>query len=189
MPKISTENQRPSYDTLHKFQKAIDKNALSIPCDQTPLGYLVLTRTDADYLKASKNTKFTVPTDPGNAPAAPTISSGSSTSSAARRTQQIEMLPFTAAELIRNFNAEKAAYTRYMAVQTALRNLILNNVDSQYIHAKKDPLTEFALVSPKDLLEHLWTTYGTIDQNLLSENCCTQQLPKKSLAAATERST
>lgn len=50
MPKLSTATTRPNYDTIHPFQRALDKNAMSIPSSQTALGYLALTRSDTDYL-------------------------------------------------------------------------------------------------------------------------------------------
>ena len=85
MPKLSTATTRPSYDTIHPFQKALDKNAMSIPCSQTELGYLVLTRSNADYLQASGSESFDIPVNPGSAPRAPLLTSGSTGAQVARR--------------------------------------------------------------------------------------------------------
>ena len=170
MPKLSTATTRPNYDTIQPFQRALDKNAMSIPSAQTPLGYLALTRSDTDYLTASSNIAFVPPVDPGTAPTPPTLSTGVSTTSVARRAIQVEMMPFTSQEAVRTFNAQKKEYAEFIAVQTALKNLILKNVAPEYIDAKKNPLTDFATVTPLELMTHLWDTYGSIDQASLSVN-------------------
>lgn len=81
------------------------------------------------------------------------------------------MMPFTPQESIRTFNAQKREYSEFVAVQTALKNLILKNFSPpEYIDAKKHPLTEFTTVTPLELMTHLWDTYGSIDQASLSIN-------------------
>lgn len=170
MPKLFTATTRPSYDTLHPFQRALDKNAMSIPCSQSVLGYLALTRSTADYSIASSAVLFVEPVDPGSAPTAPVLQGGTSTASIERRAAQIEIMPFTSQETIRAFTAKKPEYLEFVAVSTALKNLILTNIAPEYLDAIKNPLTEFATVTVLELMTHLWTTYGTIDQGNLSEN-------------------
>jgi hypothetical protein len=169
MPKLSTDNDRPTYDTIFPFQKALDKNAISIPCTQTTLGYLALTRQPADYLTASSGVAFTVPINPGPAPAQPTLAADEVATRSIRE-RQITMLPFSSVEAVRHYNAQKHEYQQYIAVQTALKNIILNSVAPQYINALRHELTDFALVTPLQLMTHLWTHYGQIDQSSLTEN-------------------
>jgi hypothetical protein len=176
MPKLSTANDRPNYDTLFPFQKALDKNAISIPCTQTTLGYLALTRSAEAYLTASSGIPFVVPVDPGATPIQPTLAADT-VDTRAQRAQQIAMLPFSSVEAVRNFNAQKHEYQQYIAVQTALKNLILNNVAPQYINALRQELTDFALVTPLQLMTHLWTQYGQIDQTALTENEARMKTP------------
>ena len=75
----------------------------------------------------------------------------------------IAMLPFTGPESLRLFNEQRQEFKTYQAAKIALRNLIINATEEQYIKKLKNSITAYATVTPHTLLEHLWTTYGKID--------------------------
>ena len=188
MPRLSTMTETPTFATIKLFREELEKNAMSIPTPQTELGHLRLVLDEREYEEASGGVPFVVPTDPG--PSAPnpisdtTIASrrstrlaasstssptreGRDTSSGADVDAQYSMLPYTAAESIRIYNEKKAEFRRYKQASMALKNLIINSIDDEYIRAIKKPCTLYALVSPMDLIEHVNKNYGKItDKNV-----------------------
>ena len=164
MPSLSTPNQAPSYQSLRTFQKALNHNAISIYSTQTPLGHLHLVITEAEYLKANNNVKFQEPTDPSITATADDVTSGAvtrsmftlSTSSDADSTADT-------LQTIKAFELQQQTHLKYVATVVALRNLILNAVDNKYISDLEDDLTGYAKVSPLQLITHLWSSYGTVD--------------------------
>ena len=176
MPKLSTPMTKPNYTSIKKFIEALEQNAMSVPSIQTELGHLALVISQSDYTATNEGTPWTKPKNPGSSPTNPvsstalvstptrTTRSGSAGTTPTRgTTTAISLLPFTAAETIRAFNEEQQEYRKYTNTRTALRNLILNAVDDKYICKLKHPRTHYALVAPYDLIEHLTTTYGTVD--------------------------
>lgn len=163
MPTISTLTEKPTYPSLRKFQDAINENAMAIPSYQTDLGHLALVLSDTAFLTVNNDTAFVPPPNPGAAPADPTttITSGTRDNTATA----IATLPFTAAESIRLFNQQQSEFIRYKSTKIALKNQILNSVADKYICHLKHTITRYAMVTPLQLLTHLWTTYGTIDQS------------------------
>ena len=55
--------------------------------------------------------------------------------------------------------------------------MIINSVDDEYINDLCDPLTKYSLVTPNELLKHLWSNYGKIDQGDLSANEDRMKMP------------
>ena len=165
MPKISTHDEKPSYTSLKKFQAAIDENAMAIPSYTTDLGHLALVITPEDFREANADEQFVPPANPGLQPTAPDTGGTRDASDAA-----IQILPFTAAEAIRNFNQQQQEYIKFRTTRTALKNQILNCVDDKYITKLKHPCTKYATITPLQLLTHLWSTYGKIDQSDQSAN-------------------
>ena len=166
MPKISTHDEKPTYSSLKKFQAAIDENAMAVPSYTTDLGHLALVITDTDFRAANEDETFVPPINPGTQPTPP------STTGATRDATEaaVTIFPFTAAETIRNFNQQQQEYIKYRTTRTALKKQILNSVDDKYVSKLKHPRTKYATVAPLELLTHLWTTYGTIDQSDQSAN-------------------
>ena len=180
MPKMSTATSKPNYTTIKKFLEALEQNAMSIPSTQSELGHLALVISDTDYTIANEGTPWKDPTNPGNSPTNPVPTTAlTSTGVATRSTseastepnnQAITMLPFTAAEAIRAFNEEQQEHRRFLHARTALRNLILNAIDDKYICKLRHSRTHYALVPPYRLIEHIQTTYGTVDDQDRAEN-------------------
>ena len=61
-------------------------------------------------------------------------------------------------------------WTHYQGALTALRNLIINNIDEDYIAEHNNTLTGFRLVSPAILLDHIKVNYGDVEPMQLKEN-------------------
>ena len=171
MPRISTDSSKPTHSSLRMFQDAIQDNAMTIPSPQTELGHLALVVSTSDFTTANAGTPFNVPTDPGLAPTNPTTvttagrtraetAAADATSTA---TDQTSDLAFTGPEALRAFNQAKHTFNTYRQAKTAMRNLILNSVHDTYICALKQKVTRYKMVDPITILDHLWTTYGTID--------------------------
>jgi hypothetical protein len=159
MPRISTSTEKPSYTSLKKFQEAIDENAMSVPSYTTDLGHLALVIPPEDFTSANGGADFIIPSNPGERPTAPDV--GGTREGAATA---LTMLPFTAAENIRVFNQQQQEYIKFRNTRTALKNQILNCVEEKYVSVLKNHRTLFATVTPLQILTHLWTTYGKVDQ-------------------------
>ena len=61
-------------------------------------------------------------------------------------------------------------YNIHNTVKNALRNQILHSVDNLYITELEDPSTQFLLIEPLKILDHLWENFGEIDESDLREN-------------------
>ena len=146
MPSLSSPSQAPTYQSLRTFQKALNHNAMSIHSTQTRLGHLHLVITKAKYLEANDNVPFKVSIDEE---ADDDVDTGTVTSDTLQS--------------IKTFELQQQKYFKYNATVVALRNLILNAVDNKYITDLEDDLTGYAKVSPLELMTHLWTSYGTVD--------------------------
>jgi hypothetical protein len=163
MPTISSLTDKPSYPSLRKFQDAINENAMAVSSYQTDLGHLALVLSTAQFLAVNSNTAFVPPPNPGASPTDPTTTIIAGTRDA--NATAIATLPFTAAEAIRLFNQQQTEFIRYKNTNIALKNQILNSVADKYICHLKHTTTRYATITPLQLLTHLWTTYGTIDQS------------------------
>ena len=149
----------PNYTSIRKFQVALEENALAIQSHQSELGHLALVITPEAYLEANDNNKFEEPTDPGLVPLDPT----EFFSTQASADNDVAILPYTAAATMRNFNFAQQEFFQFKATKAALRNFILNSIDEKYIKSLKNEHTRYAKVTPLNLMTHIWTTYGTVD--------------------------
>ena len=178
MPKMSTPSSPPSYQSVRDFQKALNHNAMAIHSYQTKLGHLSLVVKEDDFLAANKQVKFVPPTDPGMAPTNPT-------SGMATRSQAPEDNNFVAMDTIRAFTFQQLVYQKYVAAETALRNLILQSIDNKYINELEDDNTGYANVTPLKLMTHIWDNYATIDDadhTINEENMRRQWNPPQPIA-------
>ena len=71
---------------------------------------------------------------------------------------------------MRNHEKEVNAWTIHQGALTALRNLIINNIDEEYIAEHYNALTGFRLVTPATLLDHIKDNYGDVEPMQLKEN-------------------
>ena len=61
-------------------------------------------------------------------------------------------------------------YHTFCNVRTALRNMIINNIEEICISAFCHPITRFNTCTPLTLMEHIWITYGKITTSDLTTN-------------------
>ena len=144
MPRMSTETMTPNYLSIRKFELALRENALAISSYQTHLGHLALVVSPEEYNEVSNNIPFVTPVNPG-----------------LRATRAV-----TAKDQIdssRQFTFQQNEFMKYQATVTALRNLIINSIDDKYIRTLRHDISCYANVQPYDLLQHIWKTYGKID--------------------------
>ena len=178
MPKMSTPSTPPSYQSVRDFQKALNHNAMSIHSYQTKLGHLAFVVKEDTFLAANAQVKFIPPKDPGLAPTNPT-------SGVATRSQSPEDNNFVAMDTIRAFTFQQLAYQKYVAAETALRNLILQSIENKYINELEDDNTGYVNVTPLHLMTHIWDNYASIDDadhTLNEENMRRQWTPPQPIA-------
>ena len=70
----------------------------------------------------------------------------------------------------RQWTADQAGYQKYITVLAALNQQILLAVLLTYSATLVDPMLAYANVTPLQLLHHLTTTYGWLDQRELRAN-------------------
>ena len=159
MPQISPEGECPTYTTLRNFQDALNRNAMAITSPLDTLGHLGIVVSAAEYTNMSPNNEtYNAPQKPAAKPTDP-----SRTRSSADNTFDIH-------EAIRTWKDEVELYNIHNTVRNALRNQILHSVDRKYISDLEDPSTQFLLVEPLKILNHLWENFGEIDDGDLREN-------------------
>ena len=124
MPKISSATTAPTYTSLRTFQDAINQNTLNIPSYQTELGHLSLVMDPAKFTTANGGTPFTIPTNPGTAPANP-VTAATSTRSGTPNPALAD-LAFTGPEALRLFRAQQEEYLIYKQAKISLRNIIID---------------------------------------------------------------
>jgi hypothetical protein len=152
MPQIATSTEPPNRQSLKIFQESIQDQAMSITTSDPILGFLGLVLKDATFQTLNATAaSYTPPTDPGNTPNA--------TGSAA-----------VIAETTRIFVLDQDKFNTYIQFQIILISMITTNCPEKYLADLKDPITKFRRCTPIQLLNHLWTTFGTITSKDLTEN-------------------
>ena len=144
MPLMSTPTTTPNYLSIKKFEEALRENALAISSYQPHLGHLALVVSPEEYKEVSNNVPFVIPTNPG-------LQANNATTTKA----QIDSS--------RQFTFKQNEFMKYQATVTALCNLILKAIDEKYIRSLRHHISCYANVKPYDLLQHIWNTYGKID--------------------------
>ena len=155
MPKMSSPTTgKPTYTTMMTFQKAINKQALSIISATYPdLGWIGLVIPQQEFNRINANSDFVDPVNPGMAPTHATGATAAQIS-----------------ETVRQHELTHNEFTTFTHTRIQLRNMIITNVEDKYICALANDITSYNQVSPLQLLTHLWTTYGQITEADLSTN-------------------
>ena len=120
MPKMSSvEGGRPTFTTIYKFQKASNSQALSFPSTNKPdLAFLREVIFSTQYTTLNNDIAYVVPQNPGIAP-----------------TYNPDETQFQINEAIRLHDLSTNEYHIFCNVRTALRNMIVNNIEEKYISA------------------------------------------------------
>ena len=155
MPKMSSPTTgKPTYTTMMTFQKAINKQALSIISATYPdLGWIGLVIPQQEFNRINANSDFVDPVNPGMPPTHATGATAAQIS-----------------ETVRQHELTQNEFTTFTHTRIQLRNMIITNVEDKYICALANDITSYNQVSPLQLLTHLWTTYGQITEADLSTN-------------------
>ena len=149
----------PSRVTLQIMQTELNTNTMSIPTNASLLGHLALTMNATAYARKSA-TALPVPTNPGTGP---TIAEKSSTAT-------INQAHF-------DWKIKKSQYDTYHSTDRALKTQVLKAVPSMFYDVLNDDDIGYASVTTLKLLEHLWNTYGQIDDDQLAANLVRMTAP------------
>jgi hypothetical protein len=180
--KINDLAQEPTPLRIIKFQKYIQQCAINIPIKGNTLGLLGAIINDTDYKSVNNNVSWTPPPTPGATPTMPPPSTTTATTASTRSaTEDAAAAAASAAttETNRILQFQQATrdheklintWTHYQGAITALRNLIINNIDEDYIAKHNNALTGFRLVTPAELLNHIKVNYGEVEPRQLKDN-------------------
>jgi hypothetical protein len=152
---IATENVKPNFASLLRAQSQLNANARSVHSSAGTgrHGHLVLTMAAADYAALTGNVDHPVPGYPGPVPI---IAVNATAQSAASR--------------VTRHKADLVSFTTYHALDNELRKQLIAACPDIYITAKYDQDHGYGEVTTRQLLKHLWDTYGTIKREDLKAN-------------------
>jgi hypothetical protein len=150
-PVLPTVQGEPDYQIIHASRKLLQGNSRAIDTHLGggTLGHLGLIVSYASYAMISPATDagptlWISPTAPGRAPA---NTDGTATQiSAARHIWEEDI----------------QAYRTYTSVQQALKKQIISVFEPMYLDVLNDNMVGFANISARDMLDHLFCTYGNI---------------------------
>ena len=143
----------PTRVYLTTIQTEINSNAISIASVISPTyGHLVLTVIPSTYASYGANA-FTSPVNPGLNP----TYEATATSDTIRETNHRHIIC-------------RVHYETYHIADKVLRKILLDAVPEIYLEAIKYNTLGFGRCTALDILDHLWDTYGVIDDNQLSVN-------------------
>ena len=152
---------QPAFDTLKGLKLLLSTNAASVisHLGNGALGllWLVVSNTVYNTLSAAP---FVPPQNPGPIPIVPAGSTGA----------QITILTDTHAR-------EAKLFHEYNNTDKALKQLLLGAVDDMFTRALKNRYIGYANVTTKELLAHLFTTYGRISGSDLRNNEASMNMP------------
>jgi hypothetical protein len=145
---------KPTNTTLQLLQRQLYTNARAVdsPRGGGTHGHMAMLLSDAEYI-ARAGVPFVVPIHPGAAPDA----------AAGATAAQI-------AEAIRAYNQAIADVTLYNRLSAALTAQIITAVNASFLSALDDPDFGFSDVTPRAMLAHLRTEYGTMTPEELEHN-------------------
>jgi hypothetical protein len=147
-PVLPSVTGEPDYHTLHAIRKMLRDSARSIDnhLGWGVFGHLGVIISDAAYEMISLLTTWENPTFPGRASAA--IESGGTSA-------QISAEKHIWEEATNDFKT-------YNTVQSALKKQIITVIEPMYVEILNDDLVGFANTTSRDMLDHLFLSYGRI---------------------------
>jgi hypothetical protein len=150
-PVLSTVQGELDYQTIYAIRKSLQANSRAIDTHLGggTLGHLGLIVSDASYVMIAPATDagptlWVNPTAPGRAPA--NTDGTAAQISAARHIWEEDV----------------QTYRTYTSVQQALKKQIISVFEPMYLDVLNDNMVGFANISARDMLDHLFTTYGNI---------------------------
>jgi hypothetical protein len=150
-PILPTVQGEPDYQTIHAIRKSLQANARAIDTHLGggTLGHLGLIVSDASYAMIAPATDagptlWVSPTAPGRAPA--NTDGTAAQISAARHIWEEDV----------------QTYCTYTSVQQALKRQIISVFEPMYLEVLNADMVGFANISARDMLDHIFGTYGNI---------------------------
>jgi hypothetical protein len=150
-PILPTVEGEPEYQTIHATRKFLQANsrAMNTHLGGGTLGHLDLIISDASYSNiapptAEAPTLWVTPNAPGRAQA--TSDGTAAQISAARHVWEEDV----------------QTYRTYPSVQQALKKQIISVFEPMYLDILNDNMVGYANISARDMLDHLFETYGNI---------------------------
>ena len=143
---------KPTNTTLQLLQRQLYTNARSVPSPRGggQHGRLAIVMSDAEYLTRA-GIPFEIPIHPGPPP--PPVGAAAAIS-----------------VLLRIHADAVDDVTRYNNLCAALTAQIISAVNASFLSALEDPVFGFSDVSPRTMLDHLRTEYGTLSPEELEAN-------------------
>jgi hypothetical protein len=148
---LPTVQGEPDYQTIHVTRKFLQANSRAIDTHLGggTLGHLGLIISDAAYAMIAPTTVagptlWTSPHAPGRAPA--NMDGTAAQISAARHIWEEDV----------------QTYRTFTSVQPALKKQIISVFESMYLDILNDNMVGYANISARDMLDHLFETYGNI---------------------------
>jgi hypothetical protein len=150
-PLLPTVQGEPDYQTIHATRKFLQANSRAIDTHLGSgiLGYMGLIISDASYAMIAPTmesgpTLWTTPQAPGRAPA---NTDGTATQISAAR---------------HIWEEDVQTYQTYTSMQQALKKQIISVFETMYLDILNDIMVGYANISARDMLDHLFETYGNI---------------------------
>jgi hypothetical protein len=172
-PLLPTVQGEPDYQTIHPIRKSLQANSRAIDTHLGggTLGHLGLIISDASYAIIAPATHdgptlWISPQAPGRAPA---NTDGTSTQ-------------ISAAHHV--WEEDVQTYRTYTSVQQALKKQIISVFERMYLDVLNDNMSGFANISARDMLDHIFSTYGNItavDLEINFEHMCRAWDPQQSV--------
>jgi hypothetical protein len=153
----------PNQTTLKILHQEMNANAIAVTSNRGngQLGHLALVISPAKYLILS-GIPFVPPVHPGNAPVHAVGATG----------PQIT-------ETNRQFSADLKEFTLYFNTEAALKKVLLQAVPATFTQKLRDEELGYASTTTLQLLTHLDTTYGVVNEDDLDRNLAALHKPWK----------
>jgi hypothetical protein len=159
-PVLPTVQGEPYYQTIHATRKFFQANspAIDTHLGGGTLGHLGLIISDASYAMIDPTTEtvpalWTTPQAHGRAPA-----NTDGTAAQISATHHI-------------WEEDVQTYRTYTSVQQALKKQIISVFEPMYLDILNDNMVVYANISARDMLDHLFETYGNITAVDQEINC------------------
>jgi hypothetical protein len=154
-PVLPTVQGDPDYQTIHATRKFLQANSRAIDTHLVggTLGHLGLIISDASYAMIAPATDagptlWTTPQAPGRAPGrAPANTDGTAAQISAAR---------------HIWEEDVQTYRTCTSVQQELKKQIISVFEPMYLEILNDNMVGYANISARDILDHLFETYGNI---------------------------
>jgi hypothetical protein len=136
---------QPTTQSIDLLEQELTVIAASIRSTQGDSGHAGMLMEDADYMAAfGVAVPFIAPVNPGIYPAGP-FPNGTRKEREAEHDKLIEV------------------YETYLGVSKGLKSLILQSVDEDYLLEIKHEIIGYLMVTPKQMISHLRTRWGSAD--------------------------